>query len=272
MSKLKVLSTKVLPEYTEEFLPFFLGNTEKEAEENYKNFSGMLNGMSYSYSKFTGLEKEDLFGAGLTGLARALRDYDPERSDNIYVYACFRIKSSLNEYCFRNKAIVPVPQYIALAHGYINKIRNILLKHAQEGIRDVLLGGIDLKDINLPPKEKDICKSALVHLETLAKNSKVSYQDLIERAEYIPINVSFEESYLTTEDFEVRDAKQIQLTALISTIRDKMTAKELTIADGIMMGKTYDEIGAEQTPPRSASWVRKQLNNIRKRIMEDMVE
>jgi RNA polymerase sigma factor (sigma-70 family) len=270
MTKLKILSTKVLPEHTEEFLPFFLGNTEEEAEANYNRFSQDLNKMAAAYSRNTGLEKEDLFGAGLTGLARALRDYDPNRTDNFFVYASYRIRSVLNDYCFRNKSIVPVPQYIALAHGYINKIRNILLKYPKESITDVLTGVKQLRYTDIPPAEKNLCKAALEHLKTLSKNSGVPYNDLVERSEYIPINVLFEESYLTTEDFEVRDVKQIQLTALISTIRDKMTAKELTIADGIMMGKTYDEIGAEQTPRRSASWVRKQLGHIRKRILEDI--
>lgn len=268
---IKILSTKELPEYTEEFLPFFLGNTEEEAEQNYKTFSKTLNKMARAYSRCSGLEEEDLFGASLTGLARALRDYDETRTDNFFVYAHYRIRSVLNEYCFRNKSVVAVPAYVAFAHGHLNKIRNILIKYpgGDESFKSVLFDEDLLDGMKIPTKERSLCKEALLHLRTLSKNSGVSYNDLVERAEYVPLNVSFEESYMTTEDFEERDIKQIQTTALISTIRDKMTPKERSIADGILMGKTYDEIGAEQNPPRSAAWVRKQLNNVKQRILKE---
>jgi RNA polymerase sigma factor (sigma-70 family) len=267
---MKILSTKPLEEYTEEFLPFFLGNTEGEAEANYEVFSRTLNNIASSYAKFSGLEKEDLFGTALTGLARALRDFDPKRNSNFLMYANYKMRSVLNDYCHKNMAIVSVPSYVALAHGYINRIRNILFKYVgPEGSVKAVILSKKVPNIRMTTKELSTYKGALAHLETLSKNSGVSYDDLIERSEYVPLNVSFEESYLTDEDFEERDVKQIQLTALVSKIRGRMTAKEQSIADGIMLGKTYDEIGAEQKPPRSAAWVRKQLDNIKNRIMKE---
>jgi RNA polymerase sigma factor (sigma-70 family) len=273
MNKLKILSTRVLPENTEEFLPFFLGNTEKEAEQTYINFKKLLNNMSGSYARSSGLLKEDLFGEALIGLARAMRDYDKTKNDNIFVYASYRIRSVLNEYCYKNRSIVSIPNYVAIAYGYINRIRNILLKYpgTEDKIKEFLLDNKIPDYFELPKKEREICETVLKHLAILAINSKVNYADLIERAEYVPLNVTFEENYLSVEDCEERDVKQIQLTALISSLKNKMTEKEIAIADGILMGKTYDEIGAEQTPHRSAAWVRKQLDNIRKKVMEDKV-
>lgn len=267
---MKILSTKPLEEYTEEFLPFFLGNTEEEAERNYEAFSKTLNNIANAYARFSKLEKEDLFGTALTGLARALRDFDPSRNSNFLMYANYRIRSVLNEYCHKNMSIVSIPSYIALAHGLINKIRNILFKYiGPEGVVKPIILSRKIPNVGMTTKELSTYKEALAHLESLSKNREVSFEDLIERAEYVPINVSFEETYLTDEDFEERDVKQIQLTALVSKIRDRMTDKEQVIADGIMMGKTYDEIGLEMTPPRSASWVRKQLDNVKNRIMKE---
>ena len=114
----------------EVFLDYYLGDTPEEAEDLFKSFSRLLNIISKAYSVWTGMDKEDLFGTALVGLARAKRDFDPKRSDNFKTFAIYKIKNALNSYYRENKTIVNIPSYVKTANGYINGIKFILSRYS----------------------------------------------------------------------------------------------------------------------------------------------
>jgi tRNA nucleotidyltransferase/poly(A) polymerase len=259
--KIDIVSSKhIEEEKREEFLKYYLGNTPEEAEENYKSFSQMLNRISASYATTTNLPQEHLFSNALIGLARALRDFDSTRSDNFKAYAYFRIKSVLNEYCNDNLSIVPIPNYIKLAHTHLNAIKMILGRYnvSPESVQDFLSTGKTNKEIILSVEEEDVvsCRNCFKRIADLSRNSGVPHANLIERAEFMPSDVSYEDEYITQEDIFKNESRSMWLALAVSKLKELMTDKELEIAESIMVGKTYEEIGEEQTPKRTAAWVK----------------
>ena len=108
------------------FLDYFLGSTPEEAEEVFYEFSDTLNTITKSYHNWSRLDKGDLFGTALVGLARAKRDFDPLRSDNFKAFVILKVKNALNEYYRRNKTAVSIPSYVRIANSYINNIKFVL--------------------------------------------------------------------------------------------------------------------------------------------------
>jgi len=271
MKKVDIITTKHIEEEVQENLPeFFLGNTPKEAEENYNEYGFLLKRISKSYANVTGIPEEDLFGAGLVGLARAVRDFDTKKSNNFAGYAYFRVRSALNYFCTANASIISIPQYVKLAYSYINTIKSILHMYeiSMASVDKLLSEGKFAKEITekLPPSDIKLCKNSIQRLKKLSKNSGVSYETLINRSEFIPSDVSYEDEYASHEQILEQETRAMHLAILVSKIKDQMTEKELEVAEGVMLGKTYEEIGSEQTPKRTAAWVKQQLNNVKKRI------
>lgn len=117
--KYVVLGEKEIVMY--ETMPkFFLAETPEAAEDIHNNFSTLLNQLAASYAVTTGLDKHDLFGEALIGLARASRDFDPDRGD-FRSYALRRMKNALNEFVRDAKVVVEVPRYISDAHKCIEE-------------------------------------------------------------------------------------------------------------------------------------------------------
>jgi RNA polymerase sigma factor (sigma-70 family) len=271
MKKVDIITTKHIEEEVQENLPkFFLGNSPEEAEKNYNAYGFLLKKISKSYANVTGIPEEDLFGAGLVGLARAVRDFDVEKSDNFIGYAYFRIRGALNYFCNANASIIAIPHYVKLAHSYINTIKSILYMYAisMPSVDKVLSEGKLTKEITskLPPSDIKLCKNSIQRLKKLSKNSEVSYENLVNRSEFIPSDVSYEDEYVSQEQVFEHETRAMHLAILVSKIKDQMTARELEVAEGVMLGKTYEEIGSEQNPKRTAAWVKQQLNNVKKRI------
>jgi len=271
MKNLKLVSTTSITEnYSEEFLPFFLGNTPEEAETNYWKFAKLLDRIATSYHKTSGLDKGDLFGSAVMALARALRDYNDSKGLNLTTYVVYRVKNALNTYCYKNKAIVAVPHYVIQAYKHIDKLRTIILLETEDDeiYRQVLSGSLSLDDIEISNASRQHCSTILQTLRLLAKNNKIKYANLIKYAEYIPLSVSLREEYFDEQEFDENEERQLNAAALVSRLREKMTPLEKEIAAGILAGKTYAEIGAEQNPPRSAAWVRKRLSRLRNRLID----
>lgn len=211
----------------EKFLTCFLGDTEEEAEKIYKAFSKTLNSISYNYAMSTGLEKLDLFEESLLGLARARRDFDPDRSHNFKTYAIYRIKDVLRTYIRENKSVVIVPTYLESARKHLDKIKNG-------------------------------CTKSAPFLEKTAKRAGISLETLIERVELIPSEIEYDDSV------SVNTEETVNTTLLIQKLREHMRKDELQICDMIMEGRTYEEIG--KMFGKSPSWVVYKLKKLRDRI------
>lgn len=223
-------------ETRERFLAYFLGNTIEEAEKIYRAFSITLNTISNNYSVVTGLDKADIFGEALTGLARAVRDFNPDRSTNFKGYATFHVKNAINVYVKKNKSIVSIPTYLANANKNLGRV-------------------------------KEGCSKSATFLEKAAKRANISVEALIKRAELIPLDVEYEEQYINKLD-EKKEEK-MYAALVVGELKKHMTEDELKIAGLIMEGKTYREIGEEFG--RGASWVVYKLGKLRKRVGKTII-
>jgi RNA polymerase sigma factor (sigma-70 family) len=245
--KYDILKQTMVYDY-EEMPKFFLADSEKDAEKLFNDFSKILNKLSYSYATLTGLDKSDLFGEALIGLGRASRDFDKGRSDNFKNFAIMKIKDALNEYARKNSLSVSIPNYILLAHRNIEILKKNLEVNHIENIKDL-------------PEENN----QVVLLKRAAERANITLDELIERSEFIPSDVEYKEYFdvetpSTIEEDQDRIFKILTVRKLLSL----MDETEKKIADGIMEGKSYMEIGAEFG--KTDAWVVYKLNKFRERL------
>jgi len=254
----------------EPFLDYYLGETSEEAEAVFYDFSKLLNIMSNGYSMWSGIDKEDLFGAALLGLARAKRDFDPARSDNFKIFAIYKIKNALNDYYRENKTIVSIPSYVKTANTYINGIKFLLSKYSFDPSNIINDGKIEAEFMTANDKVE--CNKLLKKLKRLSKNVNIPYQRIIDRSEYIPTAISFDDEDTSQEEVFIREKQLMDAALLVSKLKDDMTEVELSIAEGVMANRTYKEIGYDQMPKKSGAWVKQKLDKMRDRFKNQLKE
>jgi RNA polymerase sigma factor (sigma-70 family) len=250
----------------EEDMPsHFLAETAEEAKDIYKRFERTLNNMAYAYAVSTGLDKSDLFGEALIGLARAYRDWDPDRSEDFRTYAIFRIKDSLNEFVRANSRAVSIPAYIKKALSNLNEIRAIC--EASEVNPDAII--VD-NEVPLPLERTDAlrCVDLVRNLIKAAKRARVPYNKFIERLELIPTDTEFEDQ--TSPELHKREEEMLEAAIIVEKLKSHMDDVELQICEGIMSDKSFEEIGKEMG--KSKSWVSGRLKGLRERILFMMKE
>lgn len=268
VNKIDIVSTGTFKKEEEEFLDFYLGETQEEAEETYHNFSKLLNIVSYSYSMNTGIEQSELFGAALEGLARAKRDWDHTRGNCTFKsYAMLRIKTAMHECCRKNKSIVSIPEYIRVANIYIRNIKTILEGYNEppESIERIIRHRDARGVVRIHKVDKARLEAELDKLGRLASNCGVPYLNLIKRAEFVPTDAYFDDT-MTQEEMYEAERRRMAAALMVSKLQDKMTPTELHIANGIMAGKSYGEIGRTHDPKRSIAWVQQQIEKMREKF------
>ena len=243
---------------------FFLADDPIEAEKLYIKFSNLLNSISYTYSIISGIPKSDLFGEALLGLARANRDWNTIYDSNFTTYVTFRIKDVLNEYIRCNAQIVIIPSYIKKASILLNKVKT-LLKGFEIDSDDIYKTIIttNIKGINIPNKQKRICKKMLETLTAASIRAKVDYSKFIERIECLPVNITIDNQI--EQKFQKFDDKELNAAILVEKLKKYMNKNEIVICNGIMTDLTYKEIGAKFD--KSDAWVAKQMKELRKKLL-----
>ena len=267
MTKIDIISSEPV-EAEENFLPFYLGNTPEEAEETYSSFSWLLGIMASNYAKNSDVAMDDYFAEAITGLARAKRDWDPTRGGcKFQTFAILKIKNSLNECCRKNSRIVNIPAYVRTAHTYITNIKTILEGYNvhPDGIKFVLERDNIPKFDHLAPADLKRIEEELAKLRKLVKNCEVDRVKLIKRAEFVPSDMSYDES-MTQEELYDRQRQRLAAALVVSKLEDNMTPTELHVARGIMAGKSYAEIGRSHNPKRSIAWVQDRVNEMREKF------
>lgn len=240
-----------------EFLPYLLGNSEEEAEKTFRKYEGLLNKMAYSYSINTGIDKGDLFGEAISGLAKAKRDHDPNKA-SLTTYATRVITNTLNDYARKNAMTVSLPSYLRKAHGIIERLKGLLASY------NIDFGTIVVEGIGEVPEDIKANYSYLVEkLTNAAERAGINVVELVKRAEFIPISAEFEE-----DEFEAD--KIASSETLVAELRGWMTTEEWFISQGIMEGKTYDEIG--EGLGISGSAVGLKFNTLRTKIKQQLGE
>ena len=266
MTKIDIISSVPIEEGQEAFLAYYLGATPEEAEETYNEFSWLLNIMAQAYAKNSSLPAEDYFAEAITGLARAKRDWDPTRGEcKFKTFATLKMKNALNECYRKHGSIVTIPYYVRTAHTYITNVRTILEGYdmtPQKVRKFVLNTGLMPWLEDLPESEMMRVQEELDKLRRLAKNSKVPYKTLIERSEFIPLDMAYDES-MSQEELFAREQRRLAAALMVSKLEDHMTNEELHVARGIMAGHSYGEIGRTHDPKRSIAWVLDKVNEMR---------
>ena len=262
--KYTVIQKGAVPGY-EEFPKHLLAETVEEAEAVFKGFSKTLNDLARSYASKSGLDRADLFGEGILGLARARRDFNPKRSSNFKTFAIYKIKDCLNAYVRSFSGPVAVPAYVRKVNRWINLLEETLRAAAlcNSDIEAVLNGEKDAlfpNDLHIFP---DDLQEQYLRLERLisgeAKRLKMPRKALIKRARVIPRGDNSDvDSYSgNTED-------QLDAKIVVEELKEHMTEIEISIANMIMEGRKYEEIAGVfgHKPP----WVSQQLVKMRKRL------
>ena len=245
-------------------LEYLLGNTPEEAEEVYNKFSKFLNKISSAYAGSTGLEKADLFGEAVLGLADAKATYNPERGP-FTKWASFKITDALNNYVANNASLIRVPEYVLLSNRLVNKLRMVLELCTDDNdlVNSVIYTG-DLTEAKLPTWAEERMTSIIIKLRKGAKRAGITYKELVMRANYIP-----EVSRITRElqQKEIEEEKRVLLRIHVSQLQKKMNSKEREIAQLIMEGKSYKQIA--QHFDRTPAWVTAQLKHMKEKFKNE---
>jgi len=268
MTNIDIVSTTTVEEIGESFLPYYLGRSPEEAEETYEQFSWLLGVMASSYAVSTDVPMEDYFAEAITGLARAKRDWDPTRGGcQFKTFVILKVKNALNECCRKQSRIVNVPAYIRTAHTYITNIKTIMESYdiSRVNIEFVLNGGTFPPFDNVADADYERVLEEQRKLAKLAKNSGVALKDLVKRGEYVPSEMSYDES-LSQEELNKREKRRLAAALMVSKMEDHMTEAELHVAQGIKAGHSYGEIGRTHDPKRSIAWVQDKVNEMREKF------
>lgn len=234
----------------------FLADTPEEAQAIYARFESLLNNMAYTYAISSNIDKADLFGDGLIGLARAYRDWDSSRSNNFKNYAIYKIKDALNECVRENASNVTVPAYIRKAHNNLVRLKTICENR-----------GLDWHEVIEQPVDKDT-EECLINIQNAAKRAGVEFNRFLERIEHVPKDVNYSEQ--VDADQHSDNEQQLEAALVVNQIKQEMDEEEKIICDGIMQGKTYEEIGAGFG--KSKAWVAGKLKSFREKLISKLGE
>lgn len=256
---------KTIVKRAEDMPTCYLADTPEEAQALYERFEEFLNKLSSAYAKTTGLNKYDLFGEGLIGLGRAHRDWDHKRSSSFVAFAKFRITDALNEFVRDNISTVSVPVYIRKAQANYKAVKSIC--DAANVNFDYVIKEQKLPD-ELEKSDAVRIHNLVLNINRYAKRAKVSYEELLERIELIPMESEFQE-YIEPTDHK-REIEKVEAAIVVEKLRGHMRKNELSICDGILEGKTQAQIARELG--KSPGWVSGQLKKLKERIVIMMRE
>lgn len=251
----------------EEFPKYFLADTLEEAENLYKDYYSLLNNISYTYSSFSNISKNDLFGEALIGLARANRDYRSDGGAKFRTFIIYKIKTVLNEYVRKNSSTVIVPAYIKHASRHVELLKSIFTACDNDSLDNYFdAGKLDVDNDSLGVlKPKAI--EAFRKLKNAAERAKISVEELVKRIEFMPTEVMYDE-YINPEDLLRSEEDRLDLVLLVDSLKRHLTDDEKEIVDCIMDDMPYNKIAEKFDKP--APWVRYQLIKMRKKLKEKM--
>jgi len=252
--KYDIISTKSIESSTE--LPkYFLGSTAKEAENTFEGFKSYINNIANTYASASNISKDDLFSECVIALAKAKKDFDPERGSDFRSYAKYIIVDALNEFVRKNKSIVQVPSYINKANKTINKLKNLFNN-------DSLWYSLAFNNEYDPKGDIEHNKKVL---HNAAKRSKITCEELIERSEFLPfIDHSNDFAHYTdTEPMDNADA--VIAKVVVDKILCILSESEQRVAELLMTGLNKTEIA--KTIGKSDQFVSDRILAIKSKVL-----
>jgi len=250
----------------EEFPKYFLADTLEEAENLYKDNYSLLNNISYSYSFFSNVSKDDLFGEALIGLARANRDYDSKRKGAKFkTFARFKIKTVLNEYIRKNSGIVPVPAYIKHASRHIKLLKSIFKTYNSDCLTHCLEKGELDVDNNILCELKPKAIEAFRKFKGAAMRAGISTKELARRVEFMPVEIPYDE-YLSPDDILRSEEDKLSMALFIENLKFHLTDIEKEIVECVMDGMPYNKIAKKFN--RTTPWVCEKFRKMREKLKD----
>ena len=237
--KYDILSKKSIKR-SEELLPYFFADTPQKAEVIYNKYNKLLNVLASRYAVTTNIPKSDLFGEALIGLAKACKNWDPNRSSDFKIYAIYRIKDELNEYVRNNMTVVTIPSYIKKANSHLNEIKSICKRYDID--HAIILVDQDIPD-NLREVDAIRLTNLVLFIIRAAKRACIEYNEFLTKIEILPQNMAlddFDEDVVNSA-YENR----IEATLIVEKLKGMMDPITLAICEGIMADKSFDQIGKE---------------------------
>lgn len=250
----------------EKFPKYFLADTLEEAENFYEDNYTLLNSISYTYSSFSNVPKDDLFGEALIGLARANRDYDSKRKGAKFkTFAIYKIKTVLNEYVRKNSSVVATPAYIKHASRHYELLKSIF-KSCDNDLLECCLEAEKLDICNnnlglLKPKADE----AFRKLKGAAKRAHVSMEELVGRIKFMPTEIAYDE-YLSPDELLHNEEDRLNMVLFVENLKVYLTDVEKEIVECIMDGMPYNKIAKKFNRP--TTWICEKLRDMKEKLEE----
>lgn len=205
----------------EKFLHGFLGHTKEDGEALYKKYEKVLTGLANKYAVHNHVDAEDVLQEGIIGLARAIRDFDAERSADFNTFALYKIKDAMREFILKQSSNVRVPHYIKETTRLIailSKLINKLSPNRKTGYLSIWKESSKFEDNS--EIIEDI-KSVRTNLINLANRSCTTVNQLLKRAELYPADIPHE----SIETYDAEDPSNIMIKAVEENIISYIMAK-----------------------------------------------
>jgi RNA polymerase sigma factor (sigma-70 family) len=237
--KYDILSKKSI-KGSEELLPYFFADTPQGAETIYNKYNKLLNMLASEYSRTTNIPKSDLFGEALIGLAKACKNWDPNRSSDFKIYAIYRIKDELNEYVRNNMAVVTIPSYIKKANSHLNEIKSICKRYDIDH-------AVILVDQDIPDSLREVDAIRLTNLVLFiiraAKRACVEYNEFLKKIEILPQDMILDD--FNEDTISSTHENRVEAALIVEKLKGMMDPITLAICEGIMADKSFEQIGKE---------------------------
>ncbi len=248
---------------------YVITESQEEIEKIYKKFSGTLNRISYKYSQITGIEKSDLFGEAVLGVATAYHHWKqiPDTSlkkipGGFKAYAMYFIRDTLNEYIRLNSTSVKIPSYLMKAINNFRKLKNYLEAiNTDEDIMEQVINKGNVKCIKplLTKNVADRVVEILKNLISSADRASITLKELYDRSNLI----SFHRTEVNNIDNVESNEEDINAAIIVNKLKSKMDEDELIISNYIMKGYSIPEIG--KMINREPHWIRYKLKKLKKK-------
>ena len=237
--KYDILSKKPVKS-SEELLPYFFADTPQKAEVIYNKYNKLLNMLASKYATATNIPKSDLFGEALIGLAKACKNWDPNRSSDFKIYAIYRIKDELSEYVRNNMTVVTIPSYIKKANSHLNEIKSICKRYDID--HAVILVDQDIPD-SLREADAIRLTNLVLFIIRAAKRACVEYSEFLKKIEVLPQNMVLDDFDENIDSSSCEE--RIEAALIVEKLKGMMDPTMLAICEGIMADKSFDQIGKE---------------------------
>lgn len=246
-------------ERVSKFPQYFLGSSAIEAEKLLKQFESYINNLASSYaSAAPSIDKSDFFIEGVEALAKAKKDFKPDRGVKFGPYAKFLIVDAMNDCIRRHRAVVQLPVYINKANKVIYKIK-ILLGDREDDWFDILYN----KDY------PDQIKEQLLHyksvFEAAASRARLTPDQLAERAEFLPATVNDADVPVTALGIE-DNHDSIMARLVVDKIMPKLNDDERIVAELIMQDLNNSEIA--RRIGRSDMYVADRIRSMKAKVLK----